>query len=84
MLNYLVTSIIISFVYLIIKFIEMRFIDEENKPLKVLIRDALFVFVSCFIGFFLLGQLKPIMNYSIGGGIESVKNPPVFTEDPHF
>jgi hypothetical protein len=84
MMNHLITSVVISFVYLIVKFIEMRFIDEENKPLKLLIRDALFVFISCLTGFFLLEQLKPILNYSMGGGAESVISPPVFTEDPQF
>jgi len=85
MMNHLITSIVISFVYLIVKFIEMRFIEEENKPLKLLIRDTAFVFISSLAGFFILDQLKPIMNYSMGGGGgESVASPPVFTEDPKF
>lgn len=85
MLTNFITSIVISFVYLVVKFIEMRFIDEESKPLKLLIRDALFVFVSCLVGFFILDQLKPIMNMSMVGGVsESVVNPPVFTGDPEF
>jgi hypothetical protein len=83
MMNHLITSIVISFVYLIVKFIEMRFIEEENKPLKLLIRDTAFVFISCVAGFFILDQLKPIMNYSLGGG-ETPATPLVFTEDPQF
>jgi hypothetical protein len=62
----------------------MRFIEEENKPLKLLIRDTSFVFISCVIGFFILDQLKPIMNYSLAGGSETLASPPVFTEDPQF
>ena len=33
-----IIGIAISFVYLICKFIEMRFVLKENKPLKVLFR----------------------------------------------
>jgi hypothetical protein len=84
MMNHIITSVVISFVYLIFKFIEMRFIEEENKPLKLLIRDTAFVFVSSLVGFFILDQLKPIMNYSMGGGAESVASPLVFTEEPQF
>jgi len=84
MMDQFLTSLVISFVYLIVKFVEMRFIEEENKPLKYLIRDTLFVFFSSFAGLFVLEQLKPIMGTSIGGG-EGVKSiPPVFVEDPGF
>ena len=47
-----IVSGIIAFVFLVAKFIELRFSnkpDEENesvKPLKVLLRDALLVYVS--------------------------------------
>jgi hypothetical protein len=74
--NIFVIAGIISVVFLIAKFIEMRFIDKENKPLKLLIRDALLVYFSVVFGNFIIEQLKPI------GG--STGAPQVFTDNPDF
>ena len=76
--NIFVTAGIISVVFLIAKFIEMRFVDKENKPLKLLIRDALLVYFSVVFGNFVLEQLNPL---SIGEGSTS---PQVFTDNPEF
>ena len=44
--NILINSFIISFIYLILKFLEMRFIIKENKPLKDLLKDTIYVYIS--------------------------------------
>ena len=49
----------ISVAYLIFKFIEMRFILKENKPLKLLFRDGLLVYLSVLVGDFVLNQFVP-------------------------
>lgn len=72
---------IISFVFFIVKFIEMRFVDKENKPLKFLIRDSLLVYFSVVSGLFIIDQLKPVMQE---GGEGGVVNPAVFTDNPGF
>jgi hypothetical protein len=72
---------IISFVFLIVKFIEMRFVEKESKPLKLLIRDALLVYFSVIAGNFVLDQLKPVIQE---GGEGAVTNPAVFTDNPGF
>jgi hypothetical protein len=77
--NIFVTAAIISVIFIIAKFIEMRFVDKEPKPLKLLIRDALLVYISVIMGYFILGQLKPIMQE--GGAICA---PQVFTGNPEF
>ena len=57
--NQVLTSLIISLLYLIIKFIEMRFILKENKPyLKQLFIDSFIVFISCMISLILLDQFN--------------------------
>lgn len=66
---------VISIVFLLFKFIEMRFIDKENKPLKFLIRDTLVVFVSVVSGNFLMEQIQPN---------NVVSSPAVFTDNPGF
>ena len=70
---------IISILFLISKFIEMRFIEKESKPLKLLIRDALLVYVSVVLGHFIISQLKPMIQE--GGAISA---PQVFTGNPEF
>ncbi len=77
--NIFIIAAIISFIFVIAKFIEMRFIEKEAKPLKFLIRDALLVYVSVIMGHFILGQLKPMIQE--GGAIVS---PQVFTGNPEF
>ncbi len=67
---------IISIIFLIIKFIEMRFVDKESKPLKLLIRDTIVVFFSVMFGNFILEQLSPVMQK---GGVTQV-----FTDNPEF
>ena len=78
--NIFIISAIISIIFFIIKFIEMRFIEKESKPLKFLIRDSLLVYFSVVAGNFVIDQLKPV----IQEGGESVGNPQVFTDSPGF
>jgi hypothetical protein len=77
MSNIFVTSAIISFVFLIIKFLEMRFVEKESKPLKLLIRDTLIVYFSIIAGHYLLIQINPIIHS--GGSV-----PQIFTDNPDF
>ena len=72
-----ITAAIISFVFLIAKFFEMRFIEKEAKPLKHLIRDSLIVYFSVVAGHFVINQLNPVLE---GGK----KLTPVFTDNPGF
>jgi len=64
------------------KFIEMRFIYKESKPLKLLIRDTLIVYFSVIMANFVMDQLSPIM--AGGGGALKPQATPVFTDNPGF
>jgi len=79
--NIFLVAGIISVVYFIVKFIEMRFVDKESKPLKFLIRDTLLVYFSVLVGLFVIEQIQPIMQE---GGENSVVNPVVFMDNPGF
>ena len=48
----IVISALITLFFCIFKFVEMKFIDKQMKPVKFIIRDAAYVFVSSFIGVF--------------------------------
>jgi len=79
MTNIFVLAAIISIVFLLAKFLEMRYIEKESKPLKLLIRDSFLVYFSVIIANFVIDQINPV----IKGGT-STKITPVFTDNPGF
>jgi len=78
--NIFIVAAIISITFIISKFLEMRFIEKENKPLKFLIRDALLVYFSVIIANFILEQLNPMIQTA--GNVSNVT--PIFTDNPGF
>ena len=79
--NIFIVAAIISVIFMISKFIEMRFVEKESKPLKELIRDAILVYFSVVFGNFVIGQINPILS---GGGSTKSAVTPVFTDNPGF
>ncbi len=90
-----IVAAVVSILFVIVKFIEMRFIDKEERPLKVFVRDALVVYFSVVGGCFLMDQLKQmtaaggtgsVVGDVLGGGGTSGTNgaPPVFLDNPNF
>ena len=76
-----VIAAIISVIFLISKFIEMRFVEKETKPLKFLIRDSLLVYFSVVFGDFVIGQINPMIK---GGTSDSTAVTQVITDNPGF
>ena len=72
-----VTGGIVAAIYILIRFLEMRFIIKQNKPLKTLTRDALLVYFSVIGGDFILKQVQPLSD----GLNDSVT---AFTNQPDF
>jgi len=79
MTNIYIIAGIISITFLVFKFLEMRYIEKESKPLKLLFRDTLIVYFSVLIAHFVIDQLNPIM---VAGSVKQVT--PVFTDNPAF
>ena len=77
--NIFLVAGIISVIFFIVKFLEMRYMDDEPKPLKILVRDSLLVYVSVVTGNFILEQLNPVINER-AIPIE----PLAFTDNPPF
>ena len=78
--NIFVFAGFISAVFFIAKFIEMRFVEQESKPLKVLVRDTILVYISAVIGSYVVEQISPVISESIN----SVSSPVVFNDNPDF
>ena len=93
--NAYIVSGIIAFVFLVVKFLEMRFTNNNNvvdannegeeaapqpqsKPLKFLLRDALLVYVSSLLGFYIIAQFEEHASGSV------VKEVAAFTGGPDF
>ena len=77
--NTFVIAAIISITFLLAKFLEMRYIEKESKPLKFLIRDAFLVYFSVIIAIFIIDQINPLIK---GGTTTKVTQ--VFTDNPGF
>jgi len=78
--NIFIVAAVISIIFLISKFIEMRFIEKESKPLKLLIRDTLLVYFSVIVSNFVLEQFE----HTIHNSEISKTVTPVFTDNPGF
>jgi hypothetical protein len=54
--NVFIQAGIIAVLFLLIKFGEMRLILKENKPVKLLMRDSVIVYISAVIGMYIIDQ----------------------------
>ena len=68
---------IIAVLYLLAKFVEMRFVLKENKPLKMLMRDAIIVYISAILGLYIIEQ------FLLQGEITK-SAPQAFIDNPTF
>jgi hypothetical protein len=75
--KYVIHSGIIAFVYLLMKFVEMRIVKKDTKSIKDLIRDTIIVYLSAIVGLYIISEF-----ISTDGVIKSVTN--VFTDTPSF
>tara|TARA_B100000900_G_scaffold413921_1_gene439087 strand:+ start:871 stop:1143 length:273 start_codon:yes stop_codon:yes gene_type:complete len=83
-------SIVVSSFFLIFKFVEMKYIEKEWKPAKIIIRDIIMVFIASFLGFTIfnksgssINQLFDVITDSKSVPLSSA-NVNVFTDNPNF
>lgn len=81
--NPFILAALISFCYLLIKFAEMRIIDKENKPLKIIIKDMFLVYFSCVVGIFFVQQVSE-EHLNFFSSTEKKPTATVFTNSPDF
>jgi hypothetical protein len=88
--NAYIVSGIIAIVFLVAKFIELRFTNNKSgeeedaagshpKPIKLVLRDALLVYVSSLLGFYIIAQFE---EHSVNGS--AAKEVAAFTGGPDF
>jgi hypothetical protein len=77
--NIFLVAGIISVIFFIAKFLEMQYVEKESKPLKILIRDTLVVYVCVVFGNFISEQLTPVIKDASAN-----ISPIAFTDNPPF
>jgi len=83
-----ILSIIVTCLFVFLKVLEMKFVDKEWKPLKGIIRDAFFVFISSAVGGFLLFQVDSsvtdFLNLVTENKSFNMNTTQIFTDEPGF
>jgi hypothetical protein len=77
--NIFLEAFIISIIYVIVNFLEMRYFQKEDKNIKDIVKEGLFVYLAVISGVFIVEQFKPEVEKIIG---ESA--PLVFVDNPPF
>jgi uncharacterized membrane protein (UPF0182 family) len=91
----LLISFLIVLIYNIVNYIESRFVQDELKPMKVVIKDSIIIIISSIVSLWIFTTYEPffldffsiIMNTTgvkTGGGITKIQDIPVFTDIPDF
>ena len=75
--KYIIHSGIIAFIYLLLKFVEMRIVVKETKPIKELVRDTVIVYLSAIVGLYIIDEFIPTTDVA-----KTITN--VFTDLPGF
>jgi hypothetical protein len=75
--KYIIHSGIIAFIYMLMKFVELRITKNETKQMKELIRDTVIVYLSAMVGLYIINEFMPT-----NATVKTVTN--VFTDAPGF
>lgn len=84
----LIIAVLISGIFFLLKILEMKYVTKEWKPLKYIIRDSVYVFVSGFVALFVFlsmnGSINDFMNIVTDSKSSSLKATQIFTDEPGF
>ena len=65
-----------SIIYLVIKFLDVRFIKKEELDIKTLVIDSIIVYFSSIAGIFIIDQFN--------SKSKALSEPPVFLDEAKF
>jgi len=86
--QFLIPAIIATILFSIFKFLEMKYLDKQLKPLKLIIRDAFIVFVSTLVGVYVFslfgGSVQEFFNIVTESKTLNAAATQVFTDVPGF
>jgi hypothetical protein len=83
-----ILSVIVTCLFVFIKVLEMKFVDKEWKPLKLVVRDSVIVFICSLVGGYLLfqvdGSVTDFLNVVTDNKSFDMANTQIFTDSPGF
>ncbi len=83
MTNIFINALFISIIYFGLKIVEMKFVEKTQKPLKKTLKDAILVYFSVVMFYFIGEQVLPLA--SSGSTMHTPPSTtPVFTDNPEF
>jgi hypothetical protein len=81
-------SVLIVIFFFIIKILEMKYIDKEWKPLRIIVRDMFIVFISSlcgsFFAFYFNNSINEFFNIVTQKKVLNSDQAQVFTGEPGF
>jgi RsiW-degrading membrane proteinase PrsW (M82 family) len=81
-------STIVTILFCLVKFAEMKFIEKEMKPLKFLVRDAFIVMLCSFVTVFLIfnmdKNISEFFNVVTDNKTINPSTTEIFTDEPGF
>jgi hypothetical protein len=83
-----ILAICVTVIFILMKIVEIHWIDHETPPLKYVVRDAIKVFFSAIICSYLFsmtsGPMNDFVSIVTNTPINDIVGPPVFTDEPGF
>ena len=83
-----ILAVAISVVYTIVKYLEMRYLEQKMKPLREIVRDVLMVSVSSFVCSFVFiynkNKIDDFVAVITNTNVLKPENTQVFTGVPGF
>ena len=83
-----VLALVATILFCICKVVEQKYLENEMKPLKYIIRDAFMVFFATFGAgygvFYARGSISDFFNVITDTKVLSVENTQIFTDAPGF
>lgn len=77
-------SLAIATVFFLFRFLEMKFsFDEDKKPLKVVLKETIIVYLASVMGIYLYSQFDS-GNMVGGSGTTTTKSTMAFVDNPSF
>lgn len=86
--NLVLLAVLATILFLFIKFLEMKYLDKEFKPLKLVVRDGVIVFVSTIVAsysfFYMDGSINDFFNVITENKALQPEATQIFTDTPAF
>ena len=84
----LILAALVTLMYCVVRFLDMKYVDKEVKPLKEVARDAVMVFIAATVGGYVFntfkGPLGHMFSVVTNNPIGDLASTTVYTNDPGF